>query len=67
MENVRTLSIAEFSRRYGVGRTRVYVEINARRLRAIKIGRRTLIRMDDAEAWLLAQPEFGVSSSGVAK
>ncbi|TQE92707.1 MAG: helix-turn-helix domain-containing protein [Spiribacter salinus] len=36
----------------GIGRTRIYDEIKAGRLRAIKYGKRTLIRRQDAEAWL---------------
>jgi excisionase family DNA binding protein len=52
----RALSIAEFSGRYGVGRTTAYEEINSGRLRARKIGKRTLIRVDDAEDWLLRLP-----------
>ncbi|MDB5567369.1 MAG: phage excisionase [Tardiphaga sp.] len=56
MTNKRTLSIAEFCKNYGVGRTMAYEEIKARRLRAIKVGQRTLIIVDDAEAWLLSRP-----------
>ena len=52
----RVFSIAEFSEYYGIGRTRVYAEIRAGRLRAIKVGQRTLIIVDDAEAWLLSRP-----------
>jgi excisionase family DNA binding protein len=48
----RAFSIDEFCRRYGIGRTSAYQEIAACRLRAVKVGRRTLIRDDDAEAWL---------------
>jgi excisionase family DNA binding protein len=56
MNNRRALSIADFCNRYGVGRTKAYEEIKARRLRAIKVGQRTLIIVDDAEAWLLSRP-----------
>jgi excisionase family DNA binding protein len=54
--NRRNLSIAEFCDRYGIGRTKAYEEIKTGRLRAIKIGQRTSIIVDDAEAWLLSQP-----------
>jgi excisionase family DNA binding protein len=57
-QSKRALSIAEFSRHYGIGRTRVYEEIRAGRLHAIKIGRRTLIVVNDAEAWLLSRPSL---------
>jgi excisionase family DNA binding protein len=56
MTNKRTLSITEFCKNYGVGRTMAYEEIKARRLRAIKVGQRTLIIVDDAEAWLFSRP-----------
>jgi excisionase family DNA binding protein len=52
----RALSIDEFCSRYGVGRTTAYQEIAARRLRAVKVGRRTLITRDAAEAWLASLP-----------
>jgi excisionase family DNA binding protein len=50
----RVFSIDEFCRRYGIGRTSAYQEMSAYRLRAVKVGRRTLITQDAAEAWLAA-------------
>ena len=41
-----------------IGRTKAYQEIAAGRLRAVKVGRRTLITHDAAEAWLAALPEL---------
>jgi excisionase family DNA binding protein len=52
----RAFSIAEFCRRFGVGRTKVYEELRQARLRARKIGRRTIITKDDAEDWLQQLP-----------
>jgi excisionase family DNA binding protein len=54
----RAFSVGVFCRRYGIGRTNAYQEIAARRLRAVKVGRRTLITQDAAEAWLAALPEL---------
>src|SRR5258708_4897684 len=48
----RAMSIARFCKRYDIGRTKTYEEIKAGRLRARKIGKRTVISADDAEAWL---------------
>lgn len=48
----RAMSIARFSEDYGIGRTKVYEELNSGQLRGRKIGTRTLISEDDAEAWL---------------
>ena len=40
----------------GISRSWVYVEISEGRLSARKIGRRTIILPDDAEAWLKSRP-----------
>jgi excisionase family DNA binding protein len=48
----RALSISEFCARYGIGRTTTYEEIRSGRLRAVKVGRRTLVTESDAESWL---------------
>ena len=52
----RAFGIEEFCRRFGVGRTKVYDELKLGRLRARKIGRRTIITADDAEGWLQRLP-----------
>lgn len=52
----RAMSVEEFCERYGVGRTRFYEEIKQRRLRARKVGKRTIITDDEAEAWLQRLP-----------
>jgi excisionase family DNA binding protein len=57
----RAMSIAEFCERYGTGRTKTYEELKSGRLRARKIGKRTIITEDDAEDWLLRLPVIGVS------
>jgi excisionase family DNA binding protein len=49
---LRAFSIDEFCRRYGIGRTTAYAEIAAGRLRRRKVGKRSVITEDDAEAWL---------------
>jgi excisionase family DNA binding protein len=54
----RAFSISEFCRQYGIGRTNAYQEIAAGRLRAVKVGRRTLITQEAAEAWLTSLPEL---------
>jgi excisionase family DNA binding protein len=52
----RAFSIQEFSKAYGIGRTKIYEELNSGRLRGRKIGRRTLIAELDAEDWLRRLP-----------
>jgi excisionase family DNA binding protein len=55
----RAMSIAEFCQRYGPGRTKTYEELKSGRLRARKIGKRTIITEDDAEDWLQRLPVIG--------
>jgi hypothetical protein len=52
------MSLDDFCRRYRIGRTKTYEEINAGRLKARKAGRRTIIAEDDAEEWLSLLPAF---------
>jgi excisionase family DNA binding protein len=52
----RAFSVEEFCQRFGVGRTKVYEELKLGRLRARKIGRRTIIAEDDAEDWSRSLP-----------
>jgi excisionase family DNA binding protein len=52
----RAMSLHDFCERYGVGRTKAYEEIKQRRLKARKIGRRTIIAEEDAEEWLSNLP-----------
>jgi hypothetical protein len=44
-------SLGEFARRHSIGLRTVYAEISAGRLTARKIGRRTVIAIDDAKTW----------------
>jgi excisionase family DNA binding protein len=52
----RAVSIGGFCQRYCIGRTTVYEEIKQGRLRARKVGKRTIICEDDAEDWLRQLP-----------
>jgi excisionase family DNA binding protein len=49
-------SIADVVKLSGVGRTVLYEEIKAGRLKAHKLGRRTLILADDLQHWLTGLP-----------
>jgi excisionase family DNA binding protein len=59
----RALSIAQFSENYGIGRTKTYQEVKSGRLRARKVGRRTIITEEDAEAWLTRLPAVPASEA----
>jgi excisionase family DNA binding protein len=55
----RAMSIVEFAATYGIGRTTAYEELRSGRLRGRKIGKRTIITAEDAEAWLRCLPVIG--------
>jgi excisionase family DNA binding protein len=46
------LSVDEFCQSVGIGRSKAYEEIGAGRLKAVKIGRRTLIPVVEIDLWL---------------
>jgi len=50
------LEMNTFCDEYETGRTKAYEEIASGRLKAIKLGSKTLIRREDAEAWLKSLP-----------
>ncbi len=60
----RAFPLSEFCSLYAVGRTTAYGEISSGRLRVVKLGRRTLVTEDDAEAWLAALPASASKSEG---
>jgi hypothetical protein len=51
-------TINEFCEAYRLCRERAYQEVRARRLRAVKLGRKTLILRTDAEVWAASLPEL---------
>ena len=52
-----TLTINEVCAVSGVGRTTVYAELKAGRLKSVKCGRRTLIPVDALRAWVNNLPQ----------
>ena len=59
-------TLDEFSRRYGIGRTAVYEEINSGRLEARKRGTKTLIARSAARQWFANLPHFGSQTARTA-
>lgn len=51
------VSIVEAARRAGVGRSSVYDAIGRGDLKCRKIGRRSLVLVDDLKAWVSSMPE----------
>jgi excisionase family DNA binding protein len=52
------LTIKEFCDAYRLCREKAYQEVRTGRLRAVKLGRKTLILRADAEAWAASLPEL---------
>ncbi len=52
----RAYKIPEFARAHRISISQTYKEIAAGRLGAVKVGRRTLIAVTEAERWLNALP-----------
>jgi excisionase family DNA binding protein len=57
------MTITEFREWSRMSRTRIYEELSRGTLRAIKVGRRTLITADAANTWLAAQPRYAHSGA----
>ena len=55
---VRATSLKGISKMYGLGKSTLRKAINEGRLRAIRIGRRTVIRIADAEAFIASGQEI---------
>lgn len=60
----RAMSVDEFCRSYGPGKTKAYEELKSGRLRGRKIGKRTIITEDDAEDWMRNLPMIETCSGG---
>ena len=56
MTDVVAHTVPDFIRRFGIGRTKLYEELNSGRLKARKVGGRTLILEADAQEWLAELP-----------
>jgi hypothetical protein len=52
----RSFRIDEFAHRNSISRAQVYIELNAGRLNARKVGSATLITLEDENEWLRALP-----------
>ena len=56
--NAHALTLKDFCEAYRVCRETAYQQIRTGRLRALKIGRKTLILRADADAWAASLPEL---------
>ncbi len=51
-------AVREFCARYGICRQTFYDEVKRGRLRALKLGKKTVILKPDAESWAASLPEL---------
>ncbi len=51
-----SLSLEQFCQQYSISRAKAYLEVDAGRLVFRKLGKKTLVRRADAEAWLNSLP-----------
>ena len=58
METPELMTVADFCARYSIGRTSLYREVNAGRLKLRKFGSATRIARADAEAWAENLPGY---------
>ena len=58
--------IAAFGKRHGLSESTIYKEINQGRLRAFKVGRRTIITDEAAAEWLAALQPIALKRESVA-
>lgn len=56
MATPELMTVADFCDRYSIGKTSLYREVNAGRLKLRKFGTATRIARVDAEAWANALP-----------
>lgn len=63
----RSYDISELKAAGGPGRTVAYAEIRSGRLKARKIGRRTVVLAEDLDAYLASLPEAGANRDSEGK
>lgn len=59
------LTIGDFAVMSNLGRTRIYELLKRGEVKAVKIGRRTFIRREDAEAWMSNLAAYPAVTSSV--
>jgi excisionase family DNA binding protein len=62
-EITAAFSIREFCARYGICRDTFYRELKRGRLRAMKLGRKTIVLRADADTWAASLPELKLRAS----
>jgi excisionase family DNA binding protein len=61
--NREAFAVREFCARYGICRQTFYDEIRRGRIKAVKLGKKTMILRADAEAWAKALPALNLAAT----
>lgn len=64
--NQLSLNLVEAARTAGISRSTLYKEIRRGELRVRKIGRRSIILIDDLKEWLDSRPTVGPATEHVS-
>lgn len=56
-------SISQYGKKTNTGKTKLYQEIKEGRLKAVKLGSKTLIRDDDGDEWLANLPVLNTKNT----
>jgi excisionase family DNA binding protein len=56
-------AVGEFCARYGICRETFYQEVRRGRLRAVKLGAKTLVLKSDADAWVASMPPLELGAT----
>ena len=56
-------AVSEFCARYGICREAFYQEVRRGRLRAVKLGAKTVVLRADADAWVATMPALELSAT----
>ena len=56
-------AVSEFCKRYSICRDTFYSEVKRGRLRAFKLGKKTLVLKSDAESWAKSLPALDLTAT----
>jgi excisionase family DNA binding protein len=61
--NREAFAVREFCARYGICRQTFYDEVHRGRLRAVKLGKKTIVLRADADAWVSSLPKLDFAAA----
>ena len=61
--NREAFAVREFCARYGICRDTFYSEVRRGRLRAVKVGKRTLVLKAEADTWAAGLPNLELGAT----